>query len=978
MRIDNPVLALPYDRGKADALLDAVLNESGAAALDSDHGRALVRSMAGNSPHLARLIDRHRDILPALLASGPEPLLADELGRLQRLGEEIPPPDALMKHLRIAKARISLIAAAADIAGLWPLARVTDALSSLAALALDLALARLVHDRITSGELEAAADYDPKRATLRAAARSGLFVLGMGKLGAYELNYSSDIDLIVLYDEEVARPTGKRPLSDVMIRITRDLVRVIEARTADGYVFRTDLRLRPDPGATAVALSVGAAETYYQSVALNWERAAMIKARVVAGDAAAGAAYLDRLTPFIWRRSLDYAAIEDIHAIKDQIHRHHGHKGLNLPGFDVKLGPGGIREIEFYAQINQLIAGGRDPSLRVRGTMEALDRLVACSRVGPDVRDELVKAYVFLRTVEHRLQMIEDAQTHSLPEDDQGMRRIALFSGFKDSDSFTDALLGHLKTVQRHYDGLLPDDFGKRESLPLAEIEALLTGLGYKAPDNAIAIIDRWRRGRYRALRTPRARRLFEATLKPLLEAFAANSEPDSALARFDAFLAQLPQGVQLFALFQANPALFRLVGRIMGIAPALAEILAKRPQLVDSFLDPDFFLPLPSREALRADLDKALAPARDYQDVLDIVRRWTNDHRFRLGVQALEGLADIRELSESMTAIADIVIDRLEKDVAADYAVRHGVFPDGALAVVAMGKFGGRELSFGSDLDIVLLYAVEGDAQQSDGPKPFQRSRYFSGLGQALITALTAMTPEGRLFEVDTRLRPSGSAGPLVVTFSTFADYYREAAWTWEHMALTRARVISAPPAMAGDLRALIRTTLAAGHDHAALLPAVAEMRLRLAREFRTQNPWSVKHVRGGLVDMEFIVQYLLLREGAAHPDIFTPRLDDCIQALEAIGALDRRQATMLVKAHGLCHMTQSLLRLSLGADCEESHFSPELRAALVRASAAADFDDLKTGLLAAQAAVRDIYGAVIDGPLRDMAGFEEKGETT
>lgn len=974
MRIDRKSLALPADPGKGDAAYAAlVASREDVAALGED-ARALIVAMAGNSPYLARLIERHPVLAADLLRMAPEDCLKTACAPLNSARADIPPVEPLMRLMRVAKEQVALITAAADIAGAWTLQQVTRALSDFADLALSLALARLVHDRIEAGDLAPTPGHAP-RPSLAVLEKSGLFLLGMGKLGAHELNYSSDIDLIALYDEEIARPAGRRPLSETMIRIVRDLVRIIESRTADGYVFRTDLRLRPDPGATAVALSVGAAETYYQSVALNWERAAMIKARVVAGDLEAGADYLARLSPFVWRRTLDYAAIEDIHAIKDQIHRHHGHKGILLPGFDVKLGPGGIREIEFHAQINQLIAGGREPDLRVRGTLEALARLVACGRVDPSVRDDLGAAYVFLRTVEHRLQMIADAQIHSLPADESGLRHVALFCGFRDLDAFRDTLIGHLNRVQGHYDRLLPGDFGRRESLSPEEIETLLSEKGYASVENALAIVERWRRGRYRAMRTARARRLFEATLGPLLRAFAEMADPDKALARFDAFLAQLPQGVQLFALFQANPALFRLIGRIMGVAPALAGMLAKRPQLLDSVLDPDFFAPLPDIDSLRADLDRMLATARDYEDILDLARRWTNDIRFRLGVQALEGLADDRELSQAMTRLADVVVSRLLEEASAQYSKRHGPFPGGALAVVAMGKYGGCELSFGSDLDLVLLYEVRDPSSMSEGPRPLAPSRWFSGLGQAFITAITALMPEGRLFEVDTRLRPSGAAGPLVVTIETFAGYYREAAWTWEHMALTRARVVAAPRQMADRLRGVIADTLARGHDHGALLPAVADMRQRLAREFATDNPWNVKHVRGGMIDMEFIVQYLLLREGSSHRDIFTPRLDDCISRLAAIGALREEEAERLIAAHGLFHMIQAMLRLSLGTETDEALFSDGLKAALVHAAGMPDFAALRGRLHDALSDVRAIYSRIIDEPFTAMQE-QQKGD--
>lgn len=981
MQIPAGSLAKPYDGGKAEAVLKeasaAIADDELKAALQTPEAAALTAALAGNSPYLARAIGLNPDWYARILGDEPDRLFEAELAALAQEGPQLESAEALMRRLRRAKGRLALLVAAADVAAAWPLAKVTGALSRFAGLALALATARLLHDRMRKGELDwPRGAPEPPEGALNEG--SGLIVLAMGKLGAGELNYSSDIDLIVLYDAEVIDYRGKRSLSDCMVRLAQDLVRMMEARTADGYVFRTDLRLRPDPGATPLAVSVAAAETYYQSAALNWERAAMIKAWPVAGDIAAGKAYLRRIAPFIWRRSLDYAAIEDIHAIKNQIHRHHRHKGTPLAGYDVKLGPGGIREIEFYAQLNQLIHGGRDPSLRERPTLTALDRLAETGRLDPAVRNDLKEAYVFLRMVEHRLQMSEDAQTHSLPDSQTGLERVALFCGFDDLEGFAGALSRHREHVQRHYDDLLPDA-PDAPALPSGDaLPAHLAELGFGAPESASGIVERWRRGRYRSLKTARARALLESFLPALLDALSATAEPDRGLARFDAFLEKLPAGVQLFSLFQSNPSLFRLIARIMGVAPALSDLLAKRAQLIDALLDPDFFAPLPEQDALRADFDDEVARARDYQDVLDIARRWTDDRRFQIGVQTLEALTPVREASESMTDLADVSVAGLLVHVQGDYAKRHGRFPGGALGIVAMGKYGGRELSFGSDLDVVLLYDVTGEATQSDGPKPVGRSRYFSGLGQAVVTAVTAMTAEGRLWDLDTRLRPSGRAGPLVVTCTTFEDYYRGAAWTWEHMALTRARVIAAPPALAERIEGAVRATLTAERDAAALLPAVADMRRRLDGEFGTDNIWTVKHARGGLVDVEFVIQYLLLREGARHPRIFRPRIEDCADALCAAGILRESEGAKLKAAYELQSALQSILRLAFAGEAPEAAFAPELKATLARAAGLDRFDQVRDALSSAQADVRAIYDKIIAGPAAALAPDSTPGGET
>ena len=969
MRINADFSIEPHDRVRADdvykrlcdVIATPIKNKDAHSLVKKPDSRTLIRALAGNSPFLARLMLRHSSFLLSILQEEPEQLFQMEISRLEVAVQTAASNAVLMQQLRLAKARMALLVAAADLSGAWSLTEVTYALSAFADKVLIHTLSYLLHNRMQKGDLARPAGVaegpDPGLAET-----CGLFILAMGKLGAYELNYSSDIDLIVFYDRELVPYQGKKTVSDCMIRLTQDLVRVLEERTGDGYVFRVDLRLRPDPGATPLAIPVSAAEAYYQSLALNWERAAMIKARVCAGDIEAGTGFLQRLHPFIWRRSLDYTAIEDIHAIKDQIHRHHHHYGtFQAAGYDVKLGPGGIREIEFYAQINQLIAGGRAPALRIADSLGALAVLAAEKRITRQVHDDLRAAYLFLRMVEHRLQMVNDEQTHRLPETDDALLHIARFCGFPDRTSFEGQLSSHVLLVTRHYDALLPHDRDQVAGLAGPDMRSGLEALGYKDPESMLTIIERWQRGRYRTFRVPRARRLLDQSLITILRAFSKTADPDKALGLFDSFLAQLPAGVQLFSLFQANPVLFDLIARIMGIAPQLANVLAKRPHLIDLLLDPDFFEPLPDRIDLKADLERILERARDYQDVLDLVRIWADEKKFQIGVQALEALSNVHEASLAFTTLADVTLDVLKPYVEQDYATRYGRFSDGALALVAMGKFGGCELSFGSDLDVIMLYDAGHNARLSSGPRQVGPSQYYSGLGQALVTAITALTPEGRLWDMDTRLRPSGQSGPLAVTLETFSIYYRDAAWAWEHMALTRARLVATPDNLADKVCNTITKTLTVRRDKDALLPAVRDMRQRLAIQFKTDNPWSLKHVRGGLIDLEFIVQYLLLAHGASHPHIFTPRLDNCIRNLKNIGALDEDDARCLMSAHALYHGIQGLLRLTLGDEPDEDQFVPDLCQALVRTCGRPDFATLKADLKRTQSDVHSLLGRVI-----------------
>ncbi|MCG8505718.1 MAG: bifunctional [glutamine synthetase] adenylyltransferase/[glutamine synthetase]-adenylyl-L-tyrosine phosphorylase [Sphingomonadales bacterium] len=924
----------------------------------------LIRTLAGNSPFLARSLLRDKDFAVRLVSETPDGLISDVLDGTEKAAIAAANATELMRVLRRSKAEIALLTAAADIASHWDLETATDALSRFAELVLSLTVDHLIHARMVADEI-AWPKGEPEPLRRGIADDSGFVVIGMGKLGAHELNYSSDIDLIVLFDEEKRRYVGSGSAGDFFVKLTRELVRIIDQRTAGGYVFRTDLRLRPDPGATPVALSMAAAEYYYASVGLNWERAAMIKARPVAGDAAAGRDFLDRITGFVWRKNLDFAAIQDIHRIKTQIHTHHHHKGIGFAGHDVKLGRGGIREIEFFAQIHQLISGGRDRSIRSSRTLDALAAICDAGKITAEVQNDLSAAYRFLRRLEHRLQMIEDAQTHTLPTDPEALTHIAVFMGYDDATALEETLLGHLRIVAMHYDAVLPEVATPAGDETPPEVgSATLAELGFANPESAAEIINKWHVGRYRALRTERARRLISVCLPPLLKAFSQTREPDQALARFDSFVAKLPAGVQIFSLFEANRSLFGLVARIMGTAPALANRLARNISLFDAVLDPDFYEPLPNADALAEDAIAALAVSRDYQDALDAARRWLADRKFRLGVQILEGLIDVHDAGLALANLADAIIGALLPWVEADFSRRYGGFAGDGLAVLALGKYGGRELSFASDLDIVLLYDANPDCPHSSGPKQISASQYFSSFGQHLITAITAMTGEGRLFEVDMRLRPSGASGPLVVTLETFATYQKENAWTWEHMALTRARILFAVPEFAGRILGAVRDVIAREREEAALVVAVDDMRMRLDKEFGTANPFSVKFVRGGIVDIEFICQYLILREAHNAPELIGPFLPKSIRKLADIGALSADEVDQLHKGYELMQTTQGLVRLTMGTRIGDAGFPADLKSILARATGRKRFEALESNLIEGQKNVLAIYRRLISDP--------------
>lgn len=957
---------MPYDSPKSDEIWANIIEYCKNNKIPVDFPpsqQAMTASLSGNSPYLAQLILRDPSFFIKVLRENPDTILQTELAQfLERPCDE--DTSTLMRDLRIAKSHIALLTAAMDVSQEWGLDKVTLALSKFAKCALAISTAHALYKKMIKGQL-ALPSTPVKSITKELANDTGYVVLALGKLGPDELNYSSDVDIIVLYDQEIVKYTGKRSQADCFVKVTQELVRIMEQRTMDGYVFRTDLRLRPDPGATALALSMNAAETYYHSLAQNWERSAMIKATVVAGDLKAGNQYLERMSGWVWRRSMDFEAIRDIKAIKNQILRHYHQEDTQFEGFDVKLGQGGIREIEFYAQVNQLLFGGKMPQLRAQSTLAALDALVTAGKVDSAIRDDLKSAYIFLRTLEHRLQMVNDEQTHTIPQNDEALLRIASFMGYENSSKLKSTLEVITLTVSKYYDNLMPEDDDEITELTGNSLLLFLKDIDFPEPKGTFQIIDTWQRGRYRALKTPRARKLLSQCLSGLLTAFMSTSEPVAALTRFDRFIRELPAGVQVFSLFQSNPALFQLIARIMGLAPALAEQLAKRPTLFESVLEPSFFESLPATQDLMQELQYALKSARDYQDILDTTRRYVSERRFQIGVQVLESLSSTIEAGEAMTRLADATLKVLTPAVEANFSLRHGSFKGGGLGILAMGKYGGRELTHTSDLDVVFLYHCEDMNSMSDGARPLAPSQYFSKLGQNVITAITTLTAEGSLFEVDTRLRPSGNAGPLVVTLKTFADYYTKAAWTWEHMALTRARLVVCPDKLAKPLMTTITSTLKAHRDEKSLLKSVAEMRKKLVEQFNTDNIWSIKHTRGGLIDMEFICQYLMLREGQRIDGLFSPILDDAFDMLEKHDILPKGSARKLKHAHRVQQTVQSMLRLCLGdVKADEATFSAGLKFLLAKSCGFKDIDQLKSELQLCQADVSLYYQNIIADP--------------
>ena len=928
-------------------------------------GQRLLAALLGNSPYLTQCCLKEPDFLMRLVQQGPDASFAELAQALNRQFPAGGDEHALVRGLRVTKRRAALLVAIADIAGCWPLERVTGALSEIAEAALGSTVRHLLAAAAAAGEVELADAAEPER-------DSGLVVLGMGKLGARELNYSSDVDLIVLFDAAKLRYTGRRSPAQFFTRLAQNLVRIMAERTGDGYVFRTDLRLRPDPASTPPALSVAAALTYYESAGQNWERAALIKARPVAGDRVAGAEFLTELRPFLWRRHLDFAAIEDIHSIKRQINAHRGGGRIAVAGHNIKLGRGGIREIEFFAQTQQLIWGGRLPALRQAGTCDALAALAAAGRITVEAKAELTDAYRFLRRVEHRLQMIDDAQTHTLPADAAGLTRLAIFLGFASLEAFSTELLRQLTSVEQRYAALFEEAptlaasgnlvFTGTEDDP--DTLKTIAGLGFANPPAIAAIVRGWHHGRYRATRSQRARELLTELVPQILRSFGASANPDGAFVRFDQFLGRLPAGVQLLSLFHKNSALLDLMAEIMAAGPRLADELARRPGLLDGVLTAGFFGQLPARDELAAELERVLAGTRHYEEVLNLARRWVGDRKFQIGVQMLRDRLDGERAGAGLADIAEVAIAGILPRVAAAFAQSHGSVGGGALAVVGLGKLGSREMTVTSDLDLILVYDAPEGVEASVGARPLPVSTYYARLSQRLINALTAITPEGSLYEVDMRLRPSGTQGPLASSLAAFRRYHAESAWTWEQMALTRARVVAGSAELGAQITASVREVLTRPRDGGRLVLAVADMRQRIAEQHREPPFWEVKHRRGGLVDIEFIAQYLQLREAAAHPQVLRQNTGAALAALAEAGSLEPAAAADLLSALRLWRNLQALVKLTVQEPFDEAAAAPALRVLLARGAGAIDFGRLKADMDTAASQALARYEALVEAP--------------
>lgn len=896
------------------------------------------------SPFLAREAKRHPDLGSIRDNAAARTALKSEIQQLKDISPKLDPHQVGAK-LRTAKSRTAFLLALGDRCYNWPHEWITEALSDIADLALAIALESLWEEAKHRNMV--ALDSDTKT--------SGLFILAMGKLGGRDLNYSSDIDVIYFYDPQTLPYTGPKSPRDFAERLARNLTELLDQRTAQGYVFRVDLRLRPDPSSTALMVPVNAAIEYYHMAAQNWERAAFIKARPAAGDREAAERFLSELAPWIWRRTVDFAALEDLADMKAKATAHAQQKQDQIEGFDIKLGVGGIREIEVFVQINQLLFGGRDSRIRGRSTLDVLDLLAAADRIDAKISTQLKAAYYFLRRLEHAVQMREDMQTHELPTTPDALEATASLMDCSIS-VLLDTLKRHRDAVSTAYGNLLPDDE------PLSRVMPKWLN---QSP-GAQAIVEGWRDRPYQALRSDRAQRLISQCLPLLLEGIGKTASPDRALTRLDQFLAKLPSGVQLFSMLHNNPRLNDLLISILGAAPILADALAKRPTLWAPIVEAGFFDHLGDLQTMRADMTAFLGRAKDLQDILDLSRQYVHEQRFRLGVQYLEDVADLEEIELNLSNLAQLAFEAVAGAIEKSFIEKFGEFADGQLIVLALGRLGERSMTFTSDIDLIFLYDAPSPGTLS--AKGMPASQYFSRLSQQILTAVTSQSPYGILYDVDTRLRPHGNQGPLVAHMATFNSYYQQDAWAWEYLALSKNRIIYPTETPDPALEASRHKALAGHKRLEDFASDVTAMRQKLLIESPAKSLWDLKRCPGGLMDIDFIIQYMWLTQ--AHESLPRPHMG--VQAFVAqakvAGLLSQDDAAHLRSAHKDLSKIFALYRLCMGQSPKAMADLPRaVTSRLCAAVQASDLAELESRVRTHTKLIQKIFNTVI-GPCYEV----------
>ena len=770
----------------------------------------------------------------------------------------------------------------------------------------------------------------------------GYVALAMGKHGARELNYSSDTDLIILYEPMKVDYRGSKSLQEAFIRMTRRLVTILDQRTADGYVCRVDLRLRPDPGSTPVAIPCAAARAYYDSRAENWERAAMIKARPAAGDIALGREFLEELTPFVWREHLDFWALREIQMIKRQIHAQRGGSEIGFLGHNIKLGRGGIREIEFFAQTQQLIFAGRDPYLRCQRTVDALTTLAEAGFINDSAADELTESYKFLRKLEHRLQMIADQQTQTLPADKAGMAQLAIFMGFDDIDEFRDTLLGHLSQVEAHYSSLFEEAAASTEEKALnfsrggpdEQTATLLEQFGYRDVPETDSRMHKWYEGRFAITQDERDRNLLVELLPTIIEKAAKASDPDRTIECLDNFLDRLAPETKCLSLLAANPALLDLVIEIVTAAPRFALTLSARPEQLEIAVIPGFYNLLPDNRLMLVEAGEVLSKAADLQETLELASKWASDHEFQIAANVLRHTIDSSDAGHAFSGIADAVCHHIHNRLMGDVERETGLAGDG-VALVAYGRFGTQELTYGSPLDVLFVFEKDQHAEGS-----------ISKLASRFRETLAAQTAHGPLYDISNGTDLWGRPGPLVTTLDRLADVCAEHASGSRFLALMQARVFAGPPALAQDVSRTLKDLVVRGADPRLIASGFADGRLRASEKPGAPREWDIRRRQGGLDDLDGMVRILQARFAPDYLDVLTPTVAGALASFSDVGLMEDALVRDLLRTRHLLRQIENVMTIAMGDRLDVNGASQALKANLSRTAGLESFGQLETAL--------------------------------
>ena len=886
---------------------------------DPTYRRRLVLTI-GNSPYLTNVLRRW----PACLPTPGEPPL-DLYAENRVLQETLCTTrtwSEAARLLRVHKHRCFFHIGSLDLSGETTLTEVVRAISALADGCLEAGYqwldrqlsARYGRPMVHAGEEKT----EPAR----------FVILGMGKLGARELNFSSDVDLIYLFDTGQGEVEGSSTLylKGYFNRLGRDLIRLLGEPTAEGQVFRLDLRLRPEGESGELSLSCHAAELYYESWGQTWERSAMIKARPVAGDLALGEDFLKQLQPFVFRRYLDFGALNAIREMKRKIDR----KTTLAEDYhrNIKLGYGGIREIEFFVQSQQLIHGGKDPSLRHRETLVTLNNLHEAGWLEKETSHFLAEAYQFLRTLEHRLQIKHDQQRHSIPEDPEAFEQLSKQMAMRHGTQLRARLTEMTAGVHAIYQELFfeAEKIHKESQNPLVEkllacesgetmCSDLLKKAGFNDPEQAGTLMSVLREGPKRIDLTEWMRCWYRRMAAPLLQEILKAPDQDMAIRHAEAFLASLGHRVSYLALLLENPPVLTILVRLFGTSVLLTRFFIKHPELMDLLVTRDFLQHYHNRGELARDLADLLKDTDNTEERFNIIREFKNGESLRIGVRDLSKMAELTEVMDGLSALADVILARVMEDALEALKKRYGA-PHAPFVILAMGKLGGREINYASDLDLIFLHGGgQEEKQWTDGTNSISNKLFFTRLGQKIITGITTLTRSGKLYELDMRLRPSGNSGALVTSVQAFLQYQKNEAWVWEHQALTRARVVAGDPELANYLHQEIRNLVRQTRETEALRQEVAHMRLRIFEEKKPPVGWiDIKQNRGGIVDIEFLAQFLMLSFADKNPDIVQSNTAKALRACKKAGLLDDRAYTTLEASYEFFRLVENRLRLLHG----------------------------------------------------------------